>query len=142
MTAIDRDAAPDDGAATVSGPGEHKPTPRADFAGAHPGPRPDTIFHFAAPADWHRAQATGAYAPDGWMREGFVHCATQAQLAGVIERHQRGRGALLVLSIDAAALGTTLRYDWSERSGDYFPHVYAPIPLDAVRAVEPFTAPP
>ncbi|MGO1002245.1 DUF952 domain-containing protein [Lysobacter sp. CA196] len=140
MTAIDRDAAPDHGAANVSGAGERKPTARADFAGTRPGP--DTIFHFATPADWQRAQTTGAYAPDGWLHEGFVHCATQAQLEGVVERHQRGRGALLRLSIDAAALGTALRYDWSERSGDYFPHVYAAISLDAVRAVEPFIAPP
>ena len=140
MSAIDRDAAPEHGAATVSGADQRKPAARADFAGTHPGP--DTIFHFATPADWQRAQASGAYAPDGWTREGFVHCATQAQLDGVIERHQRGRGALLRLSIDAAALGAALRYDWSERSGDYFPHVYAPIPLDAVRAVEPFAAPP
>lgn len=140
MSANDRDATPGHGAANVSGAGERTPAPRPEFIDARSGP--DTIFHFAAPADWQRAQATGAYAPEGWQREGFVHCATRAQLDGVIARHQRGRGVLLRLSIDAAALGPALRYDWSERSADYFPHVYAAIPLDAVRAVEPFTAPP
>lgn len=138
MSANDRDAAPQHGTAKVSDATERTPAARAEFTG----PGPDTIFHFAAPADWQRAQATGAYAPEGWQREGFVHCATRAQLDGVIARHQRGRGALLRLSIDAAALGPALRYDWSERSADYFPHVYAAIPLDAVRAVERFTAPP
>ncbi|MGJ7904538.1 DUF952 domain-containing protein [Lysobacter sp. 1R34A] len=144
MSANDRDAAPERGAANVSGPAERKPSGPPDVAGTRSAPAPslDTIFHFAAPADWQRAQATGAYAPEGWLREGFVHCATQEQLDGVIARHQRGRGALLRLSIDAAALGPALRYEWSERSGDFFPHVYAAIPLDAVRAVEPFTAPP
>lgn len=106
------------------------------------GPGPDTVYHFAAPQDWARAQATGEYAPPGLAREGFVHCATQAQLAGVIERHQRGRGALVLIALDAVALGDSLRYDWSERSGDHFPHVYGPIALSAVRSAEAFAAPP
>lgn len=105
-------------------------------------PRPATVYHFADPADWARAQAAGAYAPDALHRDGFLHCATQAQLAGVVERHQRGRGARVLLTLDAAALGDVLRYDWSERSGDRFPHVYGPIPLSAVRSAEPFLAPP
>ncbi|MEI2453270.1 DUF952 domain-containing protein [Lysobacter firmicutimachus] len=108
---------------------------------AFAGPAPALVYHFAAPADWAAAQARGEYAPESLAREGFLHCATQAQLAGVIERHQRGRGALLRLSLDAAALGAALRYDWSARSGDHYPHVYGPIPLHAVRAVEPFEAP-
>lgn len=111
------------------------PTTQADVT------RPDTVYHFADPADWAHAQAAGAYAPDALHRDGFLHCATQAQLAGVIERHQRGRGARVLLTLDAAALGDALRYDWSERSGDHFPHVYGPIPLSAVGSAEPFLAP-
>lgn len=103
---------------------------------------PATVYHFADPADWARAQTAGAYAPDALQRDGFLHCATQAQLAGVIERHQSGRGARVLLTLDAAALGDALRYDWSERSGDHFPHVYGPIALTAVRSAEPFLAPP
>jgi uncharacterized protein (DUF952 family) len=103
--------------------------------------RPDTVYHFADPADWAQAQTAGAYAPDALRHDGFLHCATQVQLAGVVERHQRGRGARVLLTLDAAVLGDALRYDWSERSGDHFPHVYGPIPLSAVRATEPFLAP-
>ena len=113
----------------------------SEHAPAFAGPAPAIVYHFAAPADWAAAQARGEYAPASLAREGFLHCATQAQLAGVIERHQRGRGALLRLSLDAAALGAALRYDWSARSGDHYPHVYGPIPLHAVRAAEPFQAP-
>lgn len=101
----------------------------------------DTVYHFADPADWAHAQTAGVYAPDALRHDGFLHCATQAQIAGVIERHQRGRGARILLTLEAAALGETLRYDWSERSGDHFPHVYGPIPLSAVRSVEDFMAP-
>ncbi|QWF16788.1 DUF952 domain-containing protein [Lysobacter capsici] len=103
---------------------------------------PATVYHFADPADWARAQTAGTYAPDALQRDGFLHCATQAQLAGVIERHQRGRGARVLLTLDAAALGDALRYYWSERSGDHFPHVYGPIALAAVHSAEAFLAPP
>ena len=60
----------------------------------------------------------------------------------MIERHQRGHGALVLLQLDAATLGAALRYDLSPRSGEAYPHVYAPIPLRAVRAAEAFQAPP
>lgn len=103
--------------------------------------RPDTVYHFADPADWARAQSVGAYAPEALRRDGFLHCATQAQLAAVIERHQRGRGELVLLHLDAAALGEALRYDPSPRSGEAYPHVYGAIPLSAVRTAEPFQAP-
>lgn len=102
----------------------------------------DTVYHFADPADWARAQDAGEYRNEGLQREGFLHCATAAQLTGVIERHQRGRGALLLLHLDALALGAALRYDLSPRSGEAYPHVYGPIPLTAVRAAVPFQAPP
>lgn len=103
--------------------------------------RPDTVYHFADPDDWALAQPLGAYAPLALARDGFLHCATQAQLAGVIERHQRGRGELILLHVDAAALGDALRYDPSPRSGEAYPHMYGAIPLSAVRAAEPFLAP-
>lgn len=104
--------------------------------------QPDTVYHFADPADWARAQGASEYRNDGLRREGFLHCATAAQLAGVIERHQRGRGARVLLELDAAALGEALRYELSPRSGEAYPHVYGPIPLAAVRAAEAFQAPP
>ena len=80
----------------------------------------------------------GYYAPLAWESEGFIHCATRAQLAGVVLRHLRDRTDLVLLMIDSASLGNTLRYDWSEASGDWYPHVTAAIPVTAVTAVHPF----
>lgn len=96
------------------------------------------ILHFATPADWEAAQATGVYAPAGYASEGFIHCATPAQVAGVVERHLRGRGPRLKLLLDPGAFGEALCYEWSEASNDLYPHLYCPIPLDRVLAVEPF----
>ncbi len=81
---------------------------------------------------------SGRYAPSGWETEGFIHCATRAQLSGVVARHLRDRTDLVLLMLNAACLGNALRYDWSEASGDWYPHVTAAIPIAAVTAVHPF----
>ena len=96
------------------------------------------ILHFATPADWAAAQPRGEYRPASYAEDGFIHCATEAQVAGVIRRHLRGRGPRLCLRLDPAAFGDALCYEWSEASNDLYPHLYCPIPLDRVLAVEPF----
>ena len=50
-------------------------------------------------------------------------------------RHFSGEAGLLLVTVDAAALGPALRFEPS-RGGDLFPHLYAPLPLSAVRKVE------
>jgi uncharacterized protein (DUF952 family) len=96
----------------------------------------DIIFHFATPEDWRAAQDADAYAPSSWQLEGFIHCATQAQIPGVIDRHLKGRGTFIKLTLNAAALKPHLRYDWSDISHDHYPHVYSMIALTAVVASE------
>lgn len=102
------------------------------------GPRPAHIFHFADATQWAEQRLRGEYAPPGWEREGFIHCATADQIPGVTQRHLQGRTNLLRLTLAAADLGDCLRYDWSEASGDWYPHVYSPIPVSAVCAAEIF----
>lgn len=96
------------------------------------------VFHFARPEAWQRAQASGVYRPDEFEREGFIHCATEAQIDGVIARHLRGGGPRIRLRIDAGVLGDALVYEWSGASNDLYPHIFGGLPLSAVRAAEPF----
>jgi len=100
----------------------------------------DDVLHIASPADWDAARAAGAIRPASLESEGFVHCSTRAQLPATLARHFRGAGDLVLLVLDRAVLGDALRWDESHL-GEVFPHVYAPIPLDAVTAVEHVTAP-
>jgi uncharacterized protein (DUF952 family) len=96
----------------------------------------DIIFHFAQPDDWQRAQAIGFYSPMHWQGKGFIHCATQEQIPGVIERHLKARGAFIKLSLNAESLKPNLRYEWSDISLDHYPHIYAEIMLSSVIASE------
>ena len=51
-------------------------------------------------------------------------------------RHFAGQENLLLVAVDESGLGDALRYEPS-RGGDLFPHLYAPLPLTAVRWVKP-----
>jgi len=47
-------------------------------------------------------------------------------------KHFAGQSELLLVAVDADALGEALKWEPS-RGGDLFPHLYAALPLSAVR---------
>lgn len=94
------------------------------------------ILHIASPSEWDTAQQTGEIAPPSLATEGFVHCSTRQQLAGTLARHFTGAGVLVLLTLDATAIAGALRWEQSLPGEPSFPHVYAPIPVEAVVAVE------
>lgn len=51
-------------------------------------------------------------------------------------RHFAGRRELLLVAIDGDALGAALKWEPS-RGGELFPHLYAALPLTAVRWTKP-----
>ena len=95
------------------------------------------LYHMAKRADWEQAEAAGVYrgsADDA--RDGFMHFSTAEQVAETAARHFAGQSDLVLAAIDAAALGSALRYEPS-RGGALFPHLYGTLPLAAVRWVKP-----
>jgi uncharacterized protein (DUF952 family) len=114
--------------------GDTDPTGDADPTGG------TDILHIATPAEWADAQRTGVVAPASLESEGFVHCSTREQLAATLARHFAGAGPLVGLVLDPHAIAADLRWDESH-PGERFPHVYAPIPVAAVVAIEPLTPP-
>jgi uncharacterized protein (DUF952 family) len=94
---------------------------------------PHTIFKLVDRASWQAAQASGAFAGSPVdRRDGFIHFSTAAQVRETAARHFAGAAELMIVAVDAAALGEALRWEPS-RGGDLFPHLYGPLPLDAVR---------
>ena len=100
------------------------------------GPSGDDVLHITTPEAWASAQRTGSVRPASLDDEGFVHCSTRSQLAGTLARHFPGDGPLVGLVLDPTLLGgVELRWEES-RPGERFPHVYGPLPVGAVVAVE------
>ena len=92
-----------------------------------------TIYKICERTAWRLAEQIGTYrgsAADA--RDGFIHFSTAAQLAGTLAKHFAGRRELLLVAVDAGALGEALKWEPS-RGGELFPHLYAALPLTAVR---------
>jgi uncharacterized protein (DUF952 family) len=98
------------------------------------------VLHISTPDAWAAAQQAGEVRAPSLATEGFIHCSTRDQLAVTLDRHFRGSGPLVALVLDAERLGDALHWDESY-PGEHFPHVYGPIPLAAVLAVEQVSPP-
>ncbi len=109
--------------------------------GAPPGSEP--LFHVAEAEHWERARATGRYQRSTRGRSlaevGFVHLATSAQWAGVLERfYADHEGDLVLLTVDPRLLGAPLRWEAPDAGGaERFPHLYGPLEVEAVVAERP-----
>ncbi len=93
---------------------------------------PQIIYHFTTLQEWELAQDIGFYEPKGFAEEGFIHCATEEQIDGVLDRYFARHENLVKLVIDTQKLTQRLQYDMSEKLGEEFPHVYGQLNIEAV----------
>jgi uncharacterized protein (DUF952 family) len=96
-----------------------------------------TIYKICTCTLWREAEAAGGFrgaAVD--QRDGFIHFSTAEQVAATAAKHFAGAADLVLVAVEASALGEALRWEPS-RGGALFPHLYAALPLAAVRWVKP-----
>ncbi len=92
-----------------------------------------TIYKICERAQWRAAEAAGQFRGSAVdERDGFIHFSTTAQLAETATKHFAGQKDLMLVAVDAGAFGAALKWEKS-RGGDLFPHLYAALPLKAVR---------
>ena len=96
---------------------------------------PTLIYKIEGRDAWEAAEAAARYqgsADDA--RDGFIHFSSREQLAGTVAKHFAGRDNLVLVAVDAEALGDALKWEPS-RGGELFPHLYGPLSLEAVIGV-------
>ncbi len=95
------------------------------------------VYKIAPEELWRAAEVAGVFlgAPVD-LADGYIHFSTAEQVQETAGKHFRHQHGLLLLAVEAARLGAALRYEPS-RGGALFPHLYAPLPLDAVRWIAP-----
>ena len=102
-------------------------------------PVPDSnqpIFHMCTRAEWQAAEAEGVYAGSSQdTADGFIHFSTRDQIAASAAKHRAGQPGLVLLTVDANALGEALKWEPS-RAGLLFPHLYGALPVGAVLRVD------
>jgi uncharacterized protein (DUF952 family) len=94
------------------------------------------IFKIIPRGEW--AASSGDYHGSGHDRaDGFLHFSTASQLEETLRRYYSGQDDLMLVAVDAAALGDALKWEYSESRGEDFPHLYAPLFCDALKWARP-----
>ncbi len=104
---------------------------------ATPAPAQKLIYKIVPAPLWREAERIGRL--DGApvdLADGFIHFSTAEQLRETGGKHFKGQDDLLLVTVDPDLLHDALVFETS-RGGALFPHLYAPLPLEAVIAVEP-----
>ena len=92
------------------------------------------IFKIATPDDWAPAERAGRF--DGSAHDkadGFIHFSTGPQLAETLRLYYAGQDDILLIAVDEAALGPALKWEHAPSRGEDFPHLFASLPLSAVK---------
>ena len=97
----------------------------------------ELVYKIISAPEWRAAEAAGVFhgaAID--LTDGYIHFSTAEQAQQTAAKHFAGQADLLLVAIDAGKLGDALKWEVS-RGGALFPHLYAPLSLDAVTRVSP-----
>jgi len=90
------------------------------------------IYKLLTTAEWTAAQAAGVFHGSAVDRaDGYIHFSTGEQVVETATRYFDGQRGLTMLGVEESTLGDDLRWEPS-RGGALFPHLYAPLRVDAV----------
>lgn len=122
------------------------------WAARMPWRSPGWLYHLALRQEWQAARAEGVYrrSTRGCSLDevGFIHLSEAHQVPATAARFygDLAAGEVLLLSVDPqrlAAAGLTVRHEpaappGGTPGGELFPHLYGPLPLEAVLLAEPW----
>jgi uncharacterized protein (DUF952 family) len=96
-----------------------------------------TIYKICSAQEWRGAERDGAFrGSEVDRRDGYIHFSTADQAGETARKHFAGQNDLVLVSVDADALGSGLKWEPS-RGGALFPHLYGELPVTAAIRVEP-----
>lgn len=97
----------------------------------------NTIYKIVSEILWRAAQDRGLFAGAPIdIEDGYIHFSDAGSVRETAARHFSRQDGLLLMAIAADRLGEALKWEPS-RGGRLFPHLYAPLPLEAVLWVKP-----
>jgi uncharacterized protein (DUF952 family) len=85
------------------------------------------VYKILSAAEWNEALTLGVLLGSAIdRRDGYIHLSTADQAQETARRHFHGQADLVLVRLDADALGEAIRWEPS-RGGALFPHLYAPL---------------
>jgi uncharacterized protein (DUF952 family) len=101
------------------------------------------IYHLALPEEWAAALDAGEYRRSTRERsleeEGFIHCSFADQVERTGAAYYADRDDVVLLSIEPTRVPSDVRIERAPGRNEDFPHIYGPIPVDAVVDVSPWS---
>lgn len=88
-------------------------------------------YHLAPQEVWERQKVAGAYLPEAFDRDGFIHATNGLDRLLWVANQFYAADARphVVLAIDVSKLSSPMRYD---DENEEFPHIYGPLNVEAV----------
>lgn len=99
------------------------------------------ILHICGKSEWAAVPDGGVYTAASLDSDGYIHCSDPGTAHIPANAVFAGRTDLVLLEIDPALVGAPVVWedgDPPHPDGIQFPHVYGPIPRNAVVAVHEF----
>ena len=97
---------------------------------------PQRIYHLALRDEWQEACEGEVYRRSTLGRSladvGFIHCSFAHQVQAIADLVYNGRGDVVLLEIDPSRVPAKVRVENLEAGGQAFPHIYGPLPVEAV----------
>ncbi len=92
-----------------------------------------TVYKILRPHEWVEATSAPLYAGAPVDHDdGYIHFSSRLQVAETARRYFTDTDTVHILALDTAAMpDRALKWEPS-RGGDLFPHLYAPMPMQAV----------
>jgi dihydroorotate dehydrogenase len=97
----------------------------------------ELIYKIVPVSSWREAEAIGFLkGTPADLADGFIHLSNAGQIRETAEKYFAGQDGLLLIAVNAIRLGESLRFEPS-RGGALFPHLYAPLPVEAAVFAKP-----
>lgn len=91
----------------------------------------NTIYHIATLSEWATYQKKGLIEPASLQNEGFIHCSTQEQLFGTLQRFYSFEKEVILVELEITRFGADLVFEDTYGHGA-FPHIYRAIKLTEI----------
>ena len=99
------------------------------------------LLHICAADDWRLTRDRGEHCPASLGVLGFIHLSGLDQVHLPANRLYAGRTDLVLLHVDPDRLSAPVRWEPgvpTDPESMLFPHLYGPLPADAVTSVTPY----
>ncbi len=93
------------------------------------------IYHITDKKYFEEQIEAGQYFSPSFKAEGFIHLSTKNQVENTLQRYYSGKRGLVILQVNPCSFGINLKYEMAS-NGEMFPHIYGPIPKEAIMMVE------